>query len=53
MSNDAAKLQMHNIVSSNKVINQVLFTRELDKTSTKIIVNIQLFGKSIKLENLD
>ena len=48
---DAAKLQVHNIVSSNKVINQVSFSRELDKTNTKIIVNLQLFKKLIKIEN--
>ena len=48
---DAAKLQVHNIVSSNKVISKVLFPRRLNKTSIKIIVNLQLFGKSIKLEN--
>ena len=47
---DASKLQVHNIVSSNKVINKVSFPRGLDKTSTKIIVNLQLFRKSIKLE---
>ena len=46
-----AKLQVHNIISSNKVISQVSFPRGLDKTSTKIIINLQLFGKSIKLEN--
>ena len=46
-----AKLQVHNIVSSNKVISQVSFLRGLDKTSTKIIVNLQLFEKSIKLKN--
>ena len=50
MPTDVAKLQVHNIVSSNKVISQVLFSWELDKTSTKIIVNLQLFGKPIKLE---
>ena len=44
-----AKLQVYNIASSNKVISQVSFTRGLDKTSTKIIVNLQLFEKSIKL----
>ena len=48
---DAAKLQVHNIVSSNKVISKVSFSRGQDKTSTKIIVNLQLFRKSIKLEN--
>ena len=41
---DATKLQVHNIVLSNKVISQVSFPRGLDKTSTKIIVNLQLFG---------
>ena len=50
---DMTKLQVYNIVSSNKVISQVSFSRGLDKTSTKIIVNLQLFGKSIKLENWD
>ena len=44
MLGDAAKLQVHNIVSSNKVINKVSFPRGLDKTNTKIIVNLQLFG---------
>ena len=47
---DASKLQVHNIVSSNKVISKVSFPRGLDKTSTKIIVNLQLFRKSIKVE---
>ena len=37
---DAAKLQVHNIVSSNKVISKVSFPQGLDKTSTKIIVNL-------------
>ena len=37
---DTAKLQVHNIVSSNKVISQVSFPRGLDKTSTKIIINL-------------
>ena len=46
---DAVKLQVHNIVSSNKVISQVSFSRGLDKINTKIIVNLQLFEKSIKL----
>ena len=48
---DVSKLQVHNIVSSNKVISKVSFPRGLDKTSTKIIVNLQLFRKSIKVEN--
>ena len=38
--NDASKLQVHNIVSSNKVISKVSFPRGLDKISTKIIVNL-------------
>ena len=37
---DVSKLQVHNIVSSNKVISKVSFPRGLDKTSTKIIVNL-------------
>ena len=37
---DATKLQVHNIISSNKVISQVSFPRGLDKTNTKIIVNL-------------
>ena len=37
---DASKLQVHNIVSSNKVISKVSFPRGLDKTSIKIIVNL-------------
>ena len=37
---DASNLQVHNIVSSNKVISKVSFPRGLDKTSTKIIVNL-------------
>ena len=41
---DVAKLQVHNIVSNNKVISQVFFPRRLDKTNTKIIINLQLFG---------
>ena len=49
VATNVTKLQVHNIVSSNKVISQVSFPRGLDKTSTKIIVNLQLFGKSIKL----
>ena len=49
---DASKLQVHNIVSSNKVISKVSFPRGLDKTNTKIIVNLQLFGQSINLRNL-
>ena len=44
------QLQVHNIVLSNKVISQVSFPLGLDKTNTKIIVNIQLFEKSIKLK---
>ena len=48
---DAAKLQLHNIVSSNKMISQVSFSRGLDKTNTKIIINLQLFGQSINLRN--
>ena len=48
---DAAKLQVHNIVPSNKVISKVSFPRGLDKTNTKIIVNLQLFGQTINLEN--
>ena len=51
MSSDASKLQVHNIISSNKVMSKVSFPRGLDKTTTKIIVNLQLFGKSIKVEN--
>ena len=49
---DVSKLQVHNIVSSNKVISKVSFPRGLDKTNTKIIVNLQLFGQSINLRNL-
>ena len=49
---DASKLQVHNIVSSNKVISKVSFPWGLDKTSTKIIINLQLFGQSINLRNL-
>ena len=45
VTDDAVKLQMHNIVSNDKVISQVSFLRGLDKTSTKIIVNLQLFEK--------
>ena len=44
---DASKLQVHNIVSSNKVISKVSFPRGLDKTSTKIIVNLQLFEQAL------
>ena len=33
---DASKLQVHNIVSSNKVISKVSFPRGLDKTSIKL-----------------
>ena len=51
VQSDTVKLQMHNIVSSNKMISQILFPRELNKTNIKIIVNLQLFGKSIKIEN--
>ena len=42
---DVSGLQVHNIVSSNKVISQVSFLQGLDKTSTKIIINPQLFEK--------
>ena len=38
---DAVKLQVHNIVSSNKMMSKVSFPRGLEKTSTKIIVNLQ------------
>ena len=52
LPSDASKLQVHNIVSSNKVISKVSFPRGLDKTNTKIIVNLQLFGQTINLRNL-
>ena len=49
---DASKLQVHNIVPSNKVISKVSFSRGLNKTNTKIIVNLQLFEQTINLRNL-
>ena len=46
---DASKLQVHNIVSSNKVVSKVSSPRGLDKTSTKIIINLKLLKQRIKI----